>query len=514
MKKWVAIGLTVALAAGALAGCQNAQTGSETESGAQLTYWMPLHDSVSYSYKNFGETELAKELQKATGIQVEYQHPTKGQEKEQFNLMIASKDLPDIVHQATPGSGFKGGAVQAVRDKIIMPLNEYINEKYTPNLAKLMEEDEKIARGIQLDDKTFYGFPAIVRDPFLLTFTGGIVRQDWLDKLNLPMPETVDEWETALKRFKEELGATAPFTVLGTNYFADAFGTPRGYYYDVNKKEITFGSLEPGYKKYVALMHKWYDMGLLDGEFATQDRTIADAKITNGESGLLFTTVGGGMGKYITAMADVQGVKWAGIPYPVEKKGDRPVYGQKSNQVSPQFFITTMCEHPETAVKFLDYGYSEEGHMLYNFGIEGVSYEMKDGYPTYTKQITDNENGVPMVYEMCKYSASAYGGPFEQDKRYFEQYLNTEEQKEAVTRWMQPEYSNQLPDLLLTKEENESIATALTDISNYYVESEYKFIMGKTPMEEYDSYVSRLREMGIEKVLEVYNAAYKRAMSR
>ena len=74
---------------------------------------------------------------------------------------------------------------------------------------------------------------------------------------------------------------------------------------------------------------------------------------------------------------------------------------------------------------------------------------------------------------------------------------------------MQPEYSNQLPDLLLTKEENESIATALNDISNSYVESEYKFIMGKTPMEEYDSYVSRLREMGIEKVLEVYNAAYK-----
>ena len=147
MKKWVAIGLTVALAARALAGCQNAQTGSETESGAQLTYWMPLHDSVSYSYKNFGETELAKELQKATGIQVEYQHPTKGQEKEQFNLMIASKDLPDIVHQATPGSGFKGGAVQAVRDKIIMPLNEYINEKYTPNLAKLMEEEPENCAG-------------------------------------------------------------------------------------------------------------------------------------------------------------------------------------------------------------------------------------------------------------------------------------------------------------------------------------------------------------------------------
>ena len=85
------------------------------------------------------------------------------------------------------------------------------------------------------------------------------------------------------------------------------------------------------------------------------------------------------------------------------------------------------------AAKFLDYGYSEEGHMLYNFGIEGVSYEMVDGYPKYTELITNNPDNLTMQHAMGRYMASAYGGPFIQDKRYYEQYLPYEEQKEAVS---------------------------------------------------------------------------------
>lgn len=513
MKKWIAIVLTAFIGI-SLAGCAGTKQVSQPGEKEELTYWMTLHDSVSYSYKNFGETELAKELEKATGIKVTYRHPTKGQEKEQFNLMIASKDLPDIIFQPTPASSFKGGVVQAMQDGILMPLNDYVNEENSPNLVRLMNEDEDIDRGIRLDDKTIYGFPAMVRDPFLMTFTGGIVRKDWLDKLGIAMPETVGEWETALTRFKEELGVDAPFTVLGTNYFADAFGTPRGYYLDAKTKKITYGALEQGYRKYIELMHRWYDKGILDSEFATQDRAMADQKITSGKSGLLFTTVGGGMGKYITAMADIPDVKWAGIPYPVENKGDTPLYAQKSNKVNPQFFVTSMCKNPDTAVRFLDYGYSEEGHMLYNFGIEGVSYEMKDGYPTYTDTIAHNEENIPMLYQLGKYTACAYGGPFEQDKRYMEQYLATEEQKEALNIWMQPENSNLMPNILLTTEESASIATILTDVSAYSEENEYKFIMGKISMEEYDAYVQTLRDMKIEEVLKVYNAAYERALRR
>ena len=40
-----------------------------------------------------------------------------------------------------------------------------------------------------------------------------MIRKDWLDDLGLEVPETIDEWYTALKAFKEEKGATAPLTL-------------------------------------------------------------------------------------------------------------------------------------------------------------------------------------------------------------------------------------------------------------------------------------------------------------
>ena len=66
-------------------------------------------------------------------------------------------------------------------------------------------------------------------------------------------------------------------------------------------------------------------------------------------------------------------------------------------------------KHPELVAEFLNYGYTEEGHMLYNFGIENISYVMEDGYPRYTELITNNPDGLTMQYAMSQYMASAYG---------------------------------------------------------------------------------------------------------
>ena len=63
------------------------------------------------------------------------------------------------------------------------------------------------------------------------------------------------------------------------------------------------------------------------------------------------------------------------------------------------------------------------------------SYEIEDGYPKYTQCVTNNSDGLSIQYAMSRYMASAYGGPFIQDKREYEQYLYYPEQKEAVALW-------------------------------------------------------------------------------
>ena len=113
----------------------------------------------------------------------------------------------------------------------------------------------------------------------------------------------------------------------------------------------------------------------------------------------------------------------AGAPYPAAEKGKMAEYGRLATPVNMgvSVAISRNCKKPELAARFLDYGYTEEGHNLFNFGIEGVSYEWKDGYPTYTELITDNPDGLTMTESMNMYMQSGYSGMFVQDQRYIEQ---------------------------------------------------------------------------------------------
>lgn len=510
MKKTTFVLAAVLAVEALMSGCAKTEKVSDEEK--KLTLWTPLHTTVSYSYRNLGETPLMQEMEKRLGIKLEFEHPTQGQEKEQFNLLLASGDLPDIFYFIL-GYKFKGGEKRAIEEGMLKPLDDYINKEKAPNITKYIEEYPEIEKSMKLDDGTYFGFPFIRTDEFTKTSKGLIVRKDWLDKVGLPIPETVDEWETALTAFKNEIGATAPYTQLGTNEFALAYDSPRGYFYDVDENKVNYGPLKPGYKDFVARMRKWYELGLLDNEYATQNANIADAKITSGECGVISAGAASGINKYSNAMSDIEGVKWAGAPYPVLKKGEKVKYGQKGDTAMVAHYITGACKDIDIALKFLDYGYGEEGHMLYSFGIEGESYNMVDGYPKFTEMITDNPD-VPMNNQLSKYCMSAYGGPFNQDPRYFEQYLKLDEQKQAIQMWMNAENSDTLPTLSFTTAESEAIETALADISSYWTECEYKMVMGQKDMSEYDSCIEKLRELGIEKVLKVYNDAYTRMMNR
>ena len=70
--------------------------------------------------------------------------------------------------------------------------------------------------------------------------------------------------------------------------------------------------------------------------------------------------------------------KLVGAPYPTLNKDEVPFIGQRDFKYNPgpSKAITTAAKNPELIVRWLDYAYSDEGAMLYNFGIEG---ELRDG---------------------------------------------------------------------------------------------------------------------------------------
>lgn len=520
----LALLLTLSLVGTVLAGCKKTPVTEGTNtSGAAVTtdsypiktdvklkMWTDLNANLSTLVKNFGDTPLAKELTAKTGIEVEFMHPAQGQGNEQLNLLLASGDLPDIIEYNWIQT-FPGGPEKAINDGYILNLADVIN-KWAPNFKKVLDNHKDWNNSIKTDSGAYYGFTEFRGDPALQVFQGPILRKDWLDELGLPVPETIDEWTTTLTAFKEKKGATAPLTAMfNEGYFDNAFvgpyGTKVGLYTDNGK--VKYGQIEPGFKNYLQLFKTWYAAGLLDKNLATVDQKAQDASVTGNKSGAI--------GKYLPLLkAKDPKADLVAAPYPVLKKGDVPQYAQFDTPYSGrQYAITKTSKNVEIAARYLDYGYSKEGEMLYNFGIEGKSYNMVDGYPKYTDLIMKNPDKNPMAVIMPMYIRANYDGPMIQRKEYIEQYAILPQQQHAIKTWMKTDASKHVfPKVTLLQEESSEAAKIINDVNTYYSEMFLKFIMGVEPIENFDKFVAQMKSLNIDRYVEIQQAAYDRYMKR
>ena len=484
-----------------------------------LKVWGALNGNLAQTYSNLGDTPLYKELAKRTGITLKYTHPAIGQEKEQFNLMIASRDLPDLFDDSF--ANYSGGHSKAYSDQVLIKMNDIM--KYAPDFQKVMDAYPDVKREISSDDGSIFYMPFIRGEQLLRTYHGPYMRKDWLDDLGLKPPTTVDEWYTVLKAFKEKKAATAPllFGISATNYkfgniFAGAYGISYGYFVEDGK--VKFGAADPRYKDLLTTYAKWYSEGLIDPEFATNNGKTIDAKITNGEAGASWGSAGGTVGKYLSLMKD-KDPKYSliGVQYPSLKPGEPVKFLQQDGLTlaGGSFAISTSNKYPKESMALLNYGYTKEGYMLYNFGIEGESYKIDNGYPKYTELITKNPNGLAMANVMPQYMRSMTSGPFVQDRRYVEQYYQFKQQTEALQAWTKfagETVGPKSPNLRgkLTAEEVSSIASKDTEINTYVDEMFVKFVMGQEPLSKFDQYLAQLKKMGIDEAIKVRQDSHDR----
>lgn len=103
-----------------------------------------------------------------------------------LNLLYASGELPDLIYY----SGYTGGEQKAIKDKIMQPLNDYM--QYAPDLQAVMDSNELYKKSNTTMDGDIIGFPFIRGDDYLRTSAGLIIRQDWLDDLNMELSQTPD----------------------------------------------------------------------------------------------------------------------------------------------------------------------------------------------------------------------------------------------------------------------------------------------------------------------------------
>lgn len=541
--KVLALLTAVSLSAGLLAGCggsassaSSSAAGSSTAadsanaateefsypmSGKELTYWCELNTNVSANYTNMGDTPFGQGLMERTGVTITYLHPPTGQLDEQFNLILADGDLPDIMEYTW--QSYPGGPQKAIEDGNILALNDIIDQ-YCPNLKAYLEAHPDVDRQCKTDEGNYYMFPFVRGDDSLRVSTGLMIRQDWLNDLGLEMPTTIDEWHDVLTAFKTEKGATAPFAFeyttpsLRNNWpFMSAYNTTAEFYVGDDGK-IHYGPAEENYKEFLATMNQWYKEGLLDPDMPTAQLDQVSAKMTSGASGASLGWIGSRMGVWTTAAKETDpNYDLEAAPVPTLNKGETAKMGPMDNVVvnNGGAAITTRCKDIEAAARLLDWAYSDEGHMYYNFGTEGESYTMENGEPVYTDLILNNPDGLPIAQAMSGYIRGNYNGPFVQDVRYAQQYYTMDCQKKAQATWTVPEASEHvLPPITPSSGESEEFSAIMNEINTYRDEMTLKFILGTESLDNFDKFVDTMNQMNLKRAIEIENSALDRYNAR
>ena len=549
-KKGTALMMAGALAASMLAGCGNdantteanpAGDGGQTEAGGQndsqgegettgsitypvadagkFTFGMTLSSSWSDRYDSFDELPLGKELEKETGFDMEMVHV---ENKQAMNLLLASGELPDAISYNFK-SNYTGGEAKAIQDGLIFPMSEEFVKENAPDYWKAISENPEILKQVKTPEGDIYGFAFILGDELLKSGQGLIVRDDWCEELGLELPETADEFYNMLKAFKEEKGVEIPFCVststigalLNNGIVTSPFGlVTMDTYVDNGKVEIGYARQE--FKEVLAWFRKLYEEGLLDPNFATVDQETITANMLTGKAGASAGACGSILGTWLTTNKDVEDYSLAGTKNLVAKRGDTPMYGHYNNDVVGSVAsITTSCENPEKVAQFFNYGYTEEGHMLYNFGIEGESYEMQDGKPVYTDLVLNNPDGLTANQALSEYPLAVGNGPFVQDKDYLLQYYKEDEQKEALERWSDHTAKDyKLPAITINADDSGEYASLTSELQTYRDEMIIKFIRGEESLDNFDAYLNTLNSMGIERLREIIQNAVDEYNSR
>jgi putative aldouronate transport system substrate-binding protein len=495
-----------------------------SEGPVEISYWVPLNANITQIAQHQGLTEYTKELEKRTNTKLKFQHVATGsasQTNEGFNILVASGNYPDVIEYYW--IDYPGSPASAIADGVIIPLND-VFEKYCPNISKLLKDNPDIAKMVSTEDGQYYVFPFLrglsYEDNMLIFSEGWVIRKDLMNKAGISdVPRTPEEWETMLKAFKA-MGIKNPMTLRKDHVsraLAPGFDSHDDFY--VENGKVHYGLIEPERKKFLETVARWYKEGLLDNDFFSVDKKIQATKVLNNEVGATYAPGGSGIGTWLPAMQKTNpAVELVSAPPMSAVQGRNSKFSKMNtlyNNSGTSAAISTSCKNVEAVAKFLDYAYGEEGHLLTNFGIEGLTYTMVDGYPTYTDTILNNGNGLSITQAMSTYFRGHISGPFVQDQRELEQYYQLPELKQALKLWTMTDMGKYIyPPASPSIEDSETLAQILNNVKTYSEEMESKFIAGILPISEFNNYVTQIKKFGIEKAIAIKQAAYDGYMAK
>jgi ABC-type glycerol-3-phosphate transport system substrate-binding protein len=464
-----------------------------------------------------------------------------------FQTLVASGQINNYDWVAPINFTDTKGRYNLVNQKLILPMDTAIDQ-YSDGTAKNYFTANPAGRQIKKlntlsdghmywlsqTDAFYYGNPDnIAGEP-----QGGGIRVDWLRRLNLPTPTTLDELYNTLAAFQEKDAnkngvrdevaqiSTTGFDIAITGYFGMGSGN---IYIEGNK--ILSSWYNPRARDYFTFMNKLYKANLL--MITNEGNEMAADKI-------------GFFGQYFQdTYNDQQIVVPAGEPNaytaPVVFRAfpDTPAMVHEQTGVN-QYFGSGMYSIParsrnvEKVVKMIDYFHTMDYTTLGEWGIEGYTYKVNPDGTWERFQINENNVGYDMHMTAMAEALpfACWQAPFPRMRKgdkhdilqslidaglargYPEGFAIKNEYLVDFYENHKWQVYNELSDGLLsfpTVEESDRMAQILPDLNTYCSELMTALIMGEKSLTNWNSYMADLKRLGLDELMSIYQARLDRA---
>jgi len=518
MRKYYFLGVAVLLAVMLLAGCAKNDPGNSSqpsaspntsvkptdESGGGEASALPsktltalLDNNATFPYSE--DWPVWKWLKEKTGVTLEVQTPS-GKLSESLNLVIASKSMPDLMYMLNRRESNKFG-----QDGALVNILEYIEDM--PNLKKWMEQYPEEAKAALSADGKMYMFP---NQGFGETNRMvWMYREDVFKKEGLSAPSTYEELYDVLKALKAKYPDSYPLTIrygqipdeMNTN-LAVTFETGEGVYYNYDNNEWRYGPIEDNYKSLVNMWKKFYDEGLIPPDFLSLQTKQWQDMVSTDQA---FVTI-----DYISRIDFFNNAMQKENPEYNMQFMAPPAGIAGGKQLSPYFHyleggltVASTSKNIKDVVKYMDFFYSEEGHIMTSWGVEGETFVKEGDTFKFKPEFTD-------VTEMRKQTGLQTSGTYTWVDFNAHLSLFSNNLQHAYKEAVKYDPPAMQPRPAFTESENEIISLTGQAIKKQRDEAFAKFVTGSRSLNEWDKYVEEINNLGVNKLLDTYKGAYAR----
>lgn len=437
-----------------------------------------------------------QKISEITCVYIDWEMP--GDITTTLSLMYVSEDYTDGL--MTMSNSVGQSLDYLVEEEILYDLTDIIKES-CPNYYQLISANDQVRREVTTDGGRLATMTKI-REKRDECYQGYYVIDSVLEEAGFSatnLPVTYEDLEKILVAGQDD-ATNAPL-------YLDHGVMMAGY--DVNftfchngDNQLKYGYASENFKQYLAMLSDWYSRGLIDRDFATRITFFLDPGLMMAGDVIAFPGV-----FTFRQLFENAGKSVTSIPWPKLNEGD---LRYQSGGVVPliagpdSLMIFTACEDPVMLAQWCDFGYSEEGAIIANFGVEGESYELDaDGNFVYPLNDWDPD--------LCSYNSMM---PFH--IKSWREYIGeapvvTEDRAKWEKDWAPIPHTF---DGSLTSEESEEVSAMMSDIQTYANEYMLGVIVGSRSLDEWDEYVAYLNSLGLEECTAVYQAAQDRFWAR